>query len=145
MSNEKVNREYKSRLFVRLFSDKKELLDLYNAVNGTDYDNPDDIELNTIEDFIYMGMKNDISFLITDVLNLYEHQSTVNPNMPFRGFLYFAALYRKLFEGRKDIYSSNLVMVPTPQFIVFYNGMANEPDQMEMKLSFLKRKHVESL
>lgn len=146
MSDEvNVNREYKSRLFVKLFSDKKELLDLYNAVNGTEYDNPDDIDLNTVEDFIYMGMKNDISFLITDVLNLYEHQSTVNPNMPFRGFLYFAALYRKLFKEQNDIYSSKLIMIPTPQFIVFYNGTTDEPDRMELRLSdaFSKKKVLE--
>ena len=67
-----VNREYKDRLFKLIFREKKDLLELYNAINDTDYDNPEDIEVNTLEDVVYMGMKNDVSFLITDVLNLYD-------------------------------------------------------------------------
>ena len=68
-----VNREYKDRLFKRIFREKEDLLQLYNAVNGTDYDNPEDSEINTIEDVVYMRMKNDVSFLMQSVLNLYEH------------------------------------------------------------------------
>lgn len=91
--NKLVNREYKDRLFKLVFREKKDLLELYNAINDTEYDNLDDIEINTLEDVVYMGMKNDISFLVTDVLNLYEHQSTFSPNLPLRGLLYFADLY----------------------------------------------------
>ena len=39
-----VNFKYKARIFEMLYSDKKELLDLYNAVNGTAYDNPEELE-----------------------------------------------------------------------------------------------------
>ncbi len=129
-----INRQYKDRFFKKVFSTKEALLSLYNAVNGTDYDNPDDIEINTIGDFIYMGMKNDVSFLFTNVLNLYEHQSTYNPNMPLRGFLYLASLYQKLLGGC-DIHGEKLIKIPTPQFIVFYNGTKEEPDVIELKLS----------
>ena len=80
----KVNRSYKDRLFRFIFNDKKELLNLYNAINETAYDNPEDLEINTMDNVIYMGMKNDLSFLIYGILNLYEHQSTWNPNMPIR-------------------------------------------------------------
>ena len=88
----KVNREYKDRLFKLIFREKRDLMQLYNAINDTDYDNPDDFEVNTLEDVVYMGMKNDISFLVKNVLNLYEHQSTFSPNLPLRGLFYFSDL-----------------------------------------------------
>ena len=81
----KVNRELKDRLFKFIFgneANKGWTLSLYNAINGTEYSNADDIELTTIEDAVYMGMKNDVSFLISDTMNLYEQQSSYNPNMP---------------------------------------------------------------
>ena len=135
MEDTKVNNKYKDRLFKKVFEGKEAILSLYNAVNGSDYSNPDDIEINTIDDFVYMGMKNDVSFLFTDVLNLYEHQSTYNPNMPLRGLLYLSRLYQKILGNTSDIYSSTLLRIPTPQFIVFYNGTTKEPDIRELKLS----------
>ncbi|MCR5267745.1 MAG: hypothetical protein K6E16_04450, partial [Lachnospiraceae bacterium] len=130
-----INRNNKDRFFKRLFSEKEALLSLYNAINGTDYSDPDLIEINTIEDFIFMTMKNDLSFVLANVLNLYEQQSTVNPNMPLRGFLYLSELYRKEIKGNDDLYSSKMVPLPTPQFIVFYIGKENEPDKTEMRMS----------
>lgn len=65
--------KYKDRLFRMIFREKEKLLDLYNAVNGTDYDDPNDLEVNTLENAIYMNMKNDISFIFQAELNLYEH------------------------------------------------------------------------
>lgn len=84
-----ANREYKDRLFRLVFQKKEDLLSLYNAVNGTSYDDPDDLEVNTLENALYLAMKNDLSFLIGATLNLYEHQSSFNPNMPIRGVMYF--------------------------------------------------------
>ncbi len=135
MSEDNTNRLYKDRLFKKVFESKEDLLNLFNAVNNTSYDNPDDVEINTVEDFIYMGMKNDVSFLIYDVLNLYEHQSSKNPNMALRGFLYMAELYKGLFVEKKDLYSSKLIPLPTPQFIVFYNGTADEPDESYVSMN----------
>lgn len=135
MTEVTINREHKDRFFKKVFSTKEALLSLYNAVNGTEYDNPDDIEINTIEDFLFMSMKNDVSFFFTDTINLYEHQSTANPNMPFRGLIYLGKLYQKLFLESKDFYGSKLVEMPTPQFVVFYNGTADEPDISELRLS----------
>lgn len=86
-----TNREYKDRLFKFIFGnpDHKEwTLSLYNAVNGSHYDDPSAITLNTIEDAVYMSMKNDVSFLIADTVNFYEQQSTFNPNMPMRFLIY---------------------------------------------------------
>lgn len=86
----KVNRVYKDRLFRLIFSSKEELLALYNAVRGTQYKDAEALEITTLDDVLYMGMKNDLSFLLDDVLNLYEHQSTYCPNMPLRGVFYFS-------------------------------------------------------
>ena len=134
--NIRINREHKDRLFRWIFNNKKDLLELYNAVNGTSYADPEQLEINTLEDVIYMGMKNDVSFLITDVLNLYEHQSSYNPNMPFREFLYLADEYRR-YAKQKDLnlYSSKLQKLPMPQCLVFYNGLKKEPDRKELLLS----------
>ena len=93
-----INRNYKDRLFRLAFQEKEDLLDLYNAVSGRQYTNPEDIIITTLADAIYLGMKNDISFLVSDVLNLYEHQSSFNPNMPVRGLNYFADTYREYIE-----------------------------------------------
>lgn len=130
-----VNREYKDRLFKLIFRDKKDLLELYNAINNSDYDNPDEIVINTLEDVVFMGMKNDLSFLIKDVLNLYEHQSTFSPNFPLRGLFYFADLYRNIVGDNPEIYSNRLIRLPMPQFIIFYNGTKKEPERRILKLS----------
>jgi hypothetical protein len=132
----RVNRKYKDRLFLRIFQDKKDLLDLYNAVNGTDYSNPEDLEITTLEDAIYMSMKNDISFIVSSTMNLYEHQSTLNPNMPVRGFLYFARLYEAYIERNGlNVFGQTAIQLPFPQYIVFYNGEEDCPDDYRMLLS----------
>ncbi len=126
------NREYKDRLFKAIFGrnteeSKRWRLELYNALNGTSYTDPDALEVNTIENVIYITMRNDISFLLDSEMNLYEQQSTRNPNMPLRGLMYFAQLYQiYLTERDKSLLSSKLVKIPTPKFIVFYNGSENE-------------------
>ena len=88
-----ANRMYKSRIFAMLFSDRNELLKLYNAINGTSYDDPDLLQVNTLENAVYMSMQNDVSFIIDMRLNLYEHQSTYSPNLPVRYLLYVADVY----------------------------------------------------
>jgi len=131
-----VNRKYKDRLFRFIFNNKEDLLQLYNAVNGTKYTNADDLIINTIEDVVYMKMKNDLSFMIGQTLNLYEHQSTVNENMPIRGLLYLSAIYESYIESNGlNIFGEKRVKIPTPRYVVFYNGEKDEPDRREMKLS----------
>lgn len=96
MSNVKVNREYKDRLFRFRFGTeayKEDMLSLYNALNGTAYGNAEELSITTIEDVIYVGMKNDVSVLLDGNLSLWEQQSTLNPNMPVRGLMYFGNLY----------------------------------------------------
>lgn len=130
----KPSRQYKDRVFRMLFSNKEHLLELYNALNNTQYDNPEELELTTWEDIIYMSMKNDVSMVIDDFLNLYEHQSTWNPNMALRGLFYFSDLYKHL-TREKNIYSSKLISLPTPVYIVFYNGNREMQEKEELKLS----------
>ena len=126
----RANRTYKDRLFIRIFERKEDLLSLYNAVNGSDYQNPDELEITTLDNAIYMRMKNDISFLIDGYMSLYEHQSTFNPNMPLRDCLYMLQIYQNYIDSQElDLYSSVLLKIPTPRLVVFYNGqekMRNE-------------------
>ena len=134
-------REYKDRLFKAIFGrdteeSKRWRLELYNALNGTDYADPNELKLTTIENFIYITMKNDVSFLLDSQMNLYEQQSTFNPNMPLRGFLYFSQLYLAyLNEKDVDIFGTTLVKIPTPRFLVFYNGDKDLPDMTKFRLS----------
>lgn len=139
MTDFKINKRHKDRLFRLLFGDEKNkenLLSLYNAIHGTKYTNADDLEITTMDDCVYMKMKDDVSFLLQHVLSLYEQQSSWNPNMPLRGFLYFAHLYNKYIEKNKlNIYGSRQLKVPTPQYIVFYNGDGMMEDERKLKLS----------
>lgn len=129
-----VNRNYKDTVFRMLFKDRKRLLGLYNAVSGRNYDNPDELEIVTLENAVYLGMKNDLAFLVDLNLYLFEHQSTINPNMPLRFLQYVSAEYEKLAISQ-GIYRDRLVRLPAPHFIVFYNGTASCPEQQELRLS----------
>ena len=130
------NRNYKSSIFTMLFSDKKELLGLYNAVSGKDYKDPGLLEVNTLENAIYMAIKNDLSFVIDSQLSLYEHQSTYSPNLPLRMLLYLADLYADMTKN-ENLYGKKKVKIPPPQFIIFYNGVERQPDRRILRLSDL--------
>ena len=129
-----INEKYRDTVFRMIFNSNRQLLELYNAVNHTDYDNPDALEIVTLENAIYLGMKNDVSCLINMRIQLYEHQSTVNPNMPLRDLMYVCEQYEK-YMVKKDIYSSHLIRLPTPRFVVFYNGIREQPERRELYLS----------
>ena len=130
------NRLYKSHLFVMIFEDKEKLLELYNAVSGSDYRDPGLLEINTLENAIYMSMKNDISFLIDARLSLYEHQSTYSPNLPLRFLFYLSDLYSGMTRDA-NLYGTKKVQIPPPRCIVFYNGEGDQPDRRILKLSDL--------
>ena len=129
-----ANRYYKDTIFRMIFSDRESLLSLYNAVNKRNYTNPDDLEIVTLENAIYMGMKNDLAFILDMNLYLYEHQSTENPNIPLRDLFYIAAEYQKLID-RKSLYSSAIQKIPTPGFFAFYNGIEPLEDCCISRLS----------
>ena len=131
----KANVKYKDTIFRMLFSEPEHLLSLYNAVTGKDYRDPDALNVVTLENAVYMGMKNDLAFVLEMGLYLYEHQSTYNPNIPLRDLFYIASEYQKL-VNEKSLYSSGIQKIPTPNFLVFYNGTDRDvPDRTELRLS----------
>ena len=138
--NGTFNRQYKDTLFRIIFGEHKEnALVLYNAINGTDYSDEDQLIITTIEDALFVGMKNDVSFLLEDTMNLYEHQSTLNPNMPLRGLEYFSVLYSNYIDslrgGRAGLYRSSRIHIPTPKYYVFYNGDDLDAGSVDLRLS----------
>lgn len=131
-----VNRQHKDRLFRFIFQEKSALLSLYNAINRSDYTDPESLEIYTMENYVYMGMKNDVSFLIDWNMNVFEHQSTYNPNMPLRGFLYMSAMFKKFIKlNRLDIYGSKEIKLPIPRYYVFYNGTRKLEDEVILALT----------
>ena len=135
-----INKEHKDRLYKMIFGNPEHrqwTLNLYNAVNGSDYDDPSQITYNTIGEALYMGMRNDVSFVLDMWLNIYEHQSTFNPNMPVRSLLYLGKLWsgHLIGNGKVNIYGKKLIELPVPKFVVFYNGTDEEPDEQELRLS----------
>ena len=142
MSNETnvtVNNEYKDRLFNFIFGreeNREWTLSLYNAVNRSDYMDSSMIEFNTIKDVLYMGMRNDTSFMISDIMSVYEHQSTYNPNMPLRLLGYVDELYSGYISRNKlNKYGSKLIHLPVPKLVVFYNGRAEKDDEVILRLT----------
>mgnify|MGYP007057055553 FL=1 len=126
--------KYKDTVFRKLFSDPARLLELYNAMNKSNYTDSSELEINTLDNAVYLGMKNDVSFIFHNELWLYEHQSTVNPNMPLRDLIYAADILASKFYD-KSVYSSVQIKIPSPRFIVFYNGSENFPEQYTYRLS----------
>lgn len=119
-----------------IFNDKSELLKLYNAINGTHYDDPAMLTITTLDNAIYMTMENDLSFIIDMRLALYEQQSTVNPNLPLRFLMYITDIY-SAYTKDMNIYGSKKVQIPLPSFVIFYNGVKSQPDRTEFLLSEL--------
>lgn len=131
-----VNRIYKDRLYKMIFNNKSELLKLYNAINGTHYNDPAMLTITTLDNAIYMTMENDLSFIIDMRLALYEQQSTVNPNLPLRILMYITDIY-SAYTKDMNIYGSKKVQIPLPSFVIFYNGVKSQPDRTEFLLSEL--------
>ena len=129
-----ANRQYKDTVFRMLFSEKENLLSLYNAATGNAYQNADDLKIVTLENAIYMGMKNDLAFMLETNIYLYEHQSTLNPNIPLRDLIYIGIEYQQYVDD-KSLYSSRLQKIPAPKFMVFYNGTDAVDDRVELRLS----------
>ena len=129
-----ANRRYKDTVFRMLFSKKENLLSLYNAVTGREHEDAADLQIVTLENAIYMGMKNDLAFILETNIYLYEHQSTLNPNIPLRDLFYISIEYQKYINNR-SLYSSTLQKIPAPKFMVFYNGTDEVEDRVELKLS----------
>lgn len=127
-------REWKSNSFSLLMKEKEYALETFNALNGTDYQNPDEVEIIEIDGGYSITVRNDAMFIVDWALNLYEQQSTINENMPLR-FLIYVATFFKQYTNNKNIYRKRLIKLPTPQFICFYNGKEDYPEETILKLS----------
>lgn len=137
------NREYKSDVFSMLMENPQNVLDLYNAMNHSNYTNPELVEICVLDRGISLTVRNDASFILDMNLSIYEHQSTVCPNMPVRSLIYFTNILERMLKGR-NIYGRRLVKIPTPKFAVFYNGEEEQPEQYELKLSDAFEQPVEN-
>ena len=135
----RVNPNHKDRLFCKIFGREKNkhyALELYNALNNSCYSDPSELEIITLEDAVYIKMKNDVAYLFSGRIAVYEHQSTFNPNMPIRGFMYMGELYSRILKKKRDkLYNRKLVRIPSPQYVVFYNGTEDCPEISKLKLS----------
>jgi len=130
-----ANREYKSTLFSELFSNPNTLRELYNALADTNYGEETVIEINTLESAFFNDMRNDLSFTIDNrYVVLLEHQSTINANMPLRFLMYIARVFERI-TNERAIYHEKLMELPTPEFIVLYNGLRAFPAEKTLKLS----------
>lgn len=134
-----ITRNNKDVVFIDLFErNKKALLELFNFFNGTNYDDESTIDIVTIKDSLFVTNYNDLAFIFANVISLYEHQSTMNPNMPLRLLCYLAEEYQVIVnKNKRSIYGQKQVTIPTPKFYIFYNGLKEEKDMDVMKLSNL--------
>ena len=131
-----ANAQYRDSVFRSFFNEPKRLLSLCNAVLGTNYKNPDKLEINTLEGIFFDSRKNDISCSIDNqFLVLVEHQSSVNNNMPFRFLAYVTELLNKLVTDKRKLYKEQLIKFPAPKFFVLYNGNEFDPVEKVMRLS----------
>ncbi len=136
-NRKQIQRNVKDRLFRYLFEkDREALLELYNALNGTEYCDSSQLEIVTIESAVYVVMKNDLAYILSGTLSMYEHQSTYSPNLPVRFLIYLAQEYQMVIEkAEKSLYGTGQISLPTPQCIVFYNGVKEMPEERTLKLS----------
>lgn len=136
MSGKEANKKYRDSVFRDYFNEPNRLLSLCNAILGTNYQNSEKLNINTLEGIFFDNQKNDISCTLEDnFLVLIEHQTSVNNNMPFRCLSYVAELMNNLIEDKDKLYHKALIRFPAPRFIVLYDGDTKEPLKREMRLS----------
>ena len=130
-----VTSKYKDNVFCMLYRDKRNLLELYNALNNSAYTNVDDLQVTTLNGGSYMKYKNDASFLLCMSLYMFEQQSSKNPNMPLRFLHYVSDVFRELFSNSM-LHRRSMIKIPVPHFVTFYNGLEKwVEDEDEIRLS----------
>ena len=135
MSEIITTRNYKDSVFVKLFNEKEKIIELYNAIEETAYDEETEVDIQTIENILYGPFRNDMAFEIDNkFVVLVEHQSTICNNMPLRMLLYLARIYEKIVDI-SVVYRTKRVEIPCPEMYVLYNGRDDYPQESEMKLS----------
>ena len=124
-------------MFRSLFNNEKSLLELYNALHGTNLSERDtEIIINTLDETLVLRRKNDISFLLNGrLVVMLEHQSSVNENMPFRFLQSISRIFENGIPDKKAVYRRKLVKIPRPQFISLINTPGRFPDRKVLRLS----------
>lgn len=130
------NRNYKDSVFSKYFSeDTRRLIELYNAIEGTSFPLDTEVQITTLDDSLFMDRINDLAFVLNgQLVVLVEHQSTINENMPLRLLMYLGRTYEKILSS-ENLYRKRLVPIPTPKFIVLYNGTEDCPRHCRKRLS----------
>ena len=132
-----VTSKFKDNVFCMLYRDKRNLLELYNALNNSAYTNVDDLQVTTLNGGSYMKYKNDASFLLCMSLYMFEQQSSKNPNMPLRFLHYVSDVFRELFSNSM-LHRRSMIKIPVPHFVTFYNGLEKWiEDEDEIRLSHM--------
>ena len=130
-----LSSKFKDNVFCMLYRDKRNLLELYNALNNSAYTNVDDLQVTTLNGGSYMKYKNDASFLLCMSLYMFEQQSSKNPNMPLRFLHYVSDVFRELFSNSM-LHRRSMIKIPVPHFVTFYNGLEKWiEDEDEIRLS----------
>jgi len=124
-------------MFRSLFNNEKSLLELYNALHGTDYSERNtEIIINTMDESLVSKRRNDISFMLNGrLVVMLEHQSSVNENMPFRFLRSISRIFEDGILDKKAVYRQKLIRFPRPQFIALVNAPGRFPDRKLMRLS----------
>lgn len=134
--NNNGNREYKSDVFSMLMQDKKNALEVFNVLNHSDYDNPDELIIITTAHGIFVSIRNDASLLIDNHVSYYEHQSSYCPNMPLRCLIYYMNDIGEYIDfDENNLYGYKKISLPTPHFVVLYNGLSKRPEIETLRLS----------
>lgn len=128
------NREYKSDVFSMLMEEPGYALEVYNALNHSDYRDPNLVDVCNLERGISLSVRNDAAFVLDMNLSVYEHESTICPNMSLRALIYVTNILEQWVK-KQNIYGRRLVKIPTPRFAVFYNGVEEQPERYQLKLS----------
>ena len=134
-NKETVTMRFRDNVFCMLFRDKKNLLELYNALNDTDYTNVDDLAVTTLQGGVYMKYKNDASFVFGQDLYMFEQQASKNLNMPLRFLHYVSDVYREMYPN-SELHRRTMLKIPVPHFVTFYNGRDEmKEEEVVLKLS----------
>ena len=132
---QEVKRTYKDSVFVTIFHEKAKLIELYNALFDTNYDESAPIDIVTIKDVLFRTLKNDVAFVLGGrFVVLVEHQSSINENMPLRDLMYISTVLKRMIDTTR-LYREKRLMIPRPSFVVLYNGTKDFPVYRELRLS----------
>ena len=130
-----ANKQFKDSFFRHIFRNLDELVSLHKAL----YDDKiaeSDVVFTTLDNILLDRLKNDLSYVVQNRrFMLFEHQSSINLNMPMRFAMYFSESLKHLIPNAKAMYQTNLIHFPTPFFAVLQMGNPNGQDHTVLHLS----------